>query len=319
MDLDLRLVRYVVCIAEELHFGRAAGRLHITQQALSAQVGRLERRLGIALFIRDRRHVELTPAGALFVEHGRQLLSDADDLLSELADAVPAVRVDMVTEGLPLSTLVTHLRAQLPQVALEFTQHHGLTAAVPRLLATELDVAFGWVGGLQEPLPVPLEHQVVRRERLRLVVPKDHPLAGLTEVPLSRLAAHPIMLHTAKEAAEWERWNDALSAEFGLRIVERVHGHGKASTLAAIRAYGRPAVATLEMPVPEDLVVRPLVAPVPVYEWSMVWRSAHQTPAAIRVTNLIAEIAETLAWQAPPARAYWEPTAGHRRADQPDP
>jgi DNA-binding transcriptional LysR family regulator len=311
MDLDLRLVRYVVCIAEELHFGRAATRLHLTQQTLSAQVSRLERQLGVALFVRDHRHVELTPAGALFVQRGRKLLSDASDMLTEVTGAIPVVRVDMVTEGLPLSVLAAHLRARLPQAALEFTQLHGLTAAVPRLLAAELDVAFGWVGGLVEPLPASLQHQVVRWERLGVMVPEEHPLARLAEVTPAQLAAHPILLHTAKEAAEWERWNEALIAEFGLRVAERLHGHGAASANAAVLTYGHPAVGALGIPLPRGLLARPLVSPVPVYEWSMVWRATNRAPEVIRVLNLITEIAKTFGWQVPPATAYWEPRAGH--------
>ncbi len=304
-------MRYVVCVGEELHFGRAAVRLHITQQTLSAQVSRLERQLGVQLFLRDHRHVELTPAGELFVRRGRRLLSDAESMLTEVMGTVPAVRVDMVTEGLPLSALAAHLRLRLPQTGFEFTQSHGLAAAVPQLLAGELDVAFGWVGGLDEPLPAALEHRVVRRERLGLVVPEEHPLAGFDQVPLGQLAAHPLLLHTAKEASEWERWNELLLAEFGLNVAERLHGHGPASANAAVLTYGHPSVVALEGSVPEGLVTRPLVAPVPLYEWSMVWRSANNTAQTVQVLALITEISQDLGWTAPPTATHWGPAPDH--------
>ncbi|MFE4755032.1 LysR family transcriptional regulator [Streptomyces mirabilis] len=312
MDLDLRVVRYVVCVGEELHFGRAADRLHITQQTLSAQVSRLERQLGVRLFLRDHRHVELTPAGEFFVQRGRRLLANADRMLAEVTGAAPAVRVDMVTEGLPLSALVARLRLGLPRTAFEFTQSHGLGAAVPQLLAGELDVAFGWVGGLDGPFPVPLEHRVVRRERLGLVMPGDHPLASVDEVPLEQLAAYPLLVHTAKEASEWERWNEALAAEFGLRVAERLHGHGPASANAAVLAYGHPSVVALEGPVPGGLVLRPLVAPVPVYEWSMVWLSTNRTTQIRQVLALITEISDAFGWTVPPSAARWAPAGRHR-------
>jgi DNA-binding transcriptional LysR family regulator len=307
VDLDLRLVRYVLGLAEELHFGRAAARLHITQQTLSAQVSKLESQLGVVLFIRDHRHVELTAAGALFAERGRRLLTDAGDMLTEVTAAVPIVRLDMVTEGLPLSALAAELRSRLPTTALEFTQAQGLSAAIPQLLAAELDAAFGWVGGLREPLSPILGHRVVMRAPLGLVLPRDHPLAGLDKVTSAELAAHPILVHTAREAIEWERWNEMFVAEFGLRVAERLHGHGRASVNAAVLAYGHPAIGPLNVTVPKGLVVRPLVAPVPLYEWSMVWRLGNSVPSVVQVLKLITQISAASAWAAPPAGGYWMP------------
>ena len=78
MDLDLRLVRYFVAVADELHFGRAAARLHISQPALSKQVRKLEDDLGAPLLVRDSRHVSLTPYGRQFLEDGRRLLAIAE-------------------------------------------------------------------------------------------------------------------------------------------------------------------------------------------------------------------------------------------------
>jgi DNA-binding transcriptional LysR family regulator len=144
------------------------------------------------------------------------------------------------------------------------------------------------------------------------VLPEDHPLAGLAQVPLSELACYPIVLHTAKEAAEWERWNEALDAEFGLKVAARLRGHGREAANAAILAYGHPGVGPLDAPVPEGLVVRPLVEPVPVYETSMVWRSTNRTPQAVRVLSLIREISEALGWTTAPATAWWKPAAVRR-------
>lgn len=307
VDLDLRLVRYVLCVADELHFGRAAARLHIAQQTLSSQISKLESQLGVTLFIRDHRHVELTEAGALFAERGRRLLTDAGDMLTAVTAAVPVVRLDLVTEGLPLSDLATELRSSLPAAAMEFTQAQGLSAAVPRLLAGELDAAFGWVGGLRGPLNPVLAHRLIMRSPHGVVLPRDHPLAELAEVTPAVLADHPVLLHTAREAAEWERWNELFAAEFGLRVAERLHGHGRSSVNAAILAYGLPAVGPLNVPVSEGLVVRPLVAPVPLYEWSMVWRQGTSVPSVLRVLKLITTIAATAGWTAPPPGEYWTP------------
>ncbi len=77
MDLDLRLVRYFVTVADELHFGRAAARLFISQPALSKQIRKLENDVGSRLFVRDSRHVTLTPRGERFHDDARQLLAIA--------------------------------------------------------------------------------------------------------------------------------------------------------------------------------------------------------------------------------------------------
>jgi len=74
MDLDIRLVRYFVAVADELHFGRAAAKLYISQPALSKQIRKLESELGTQLLVRDSRHVALTARGELFLDDARQLL-----------------------------------------------------------------------------------------------------------------------------------------------------------------------------------------------------------------------------------------------------
>ncbi len=78
MDLDIRLVRYFVAVADELHFGRAAAKLYISQPALSKQIRKLENEVGTQLLVRDSRHVELTARGERFLEDARQLLALAD-------------------------------------------------------------------------------------------------------------------------------------------------------------------------------------------------------------------------------------------------
>ncbi|MFC9357395.1 LysR family transcriptional regulator [Rhodococcus sp. NPDC057014] len=86
-QLDLRLLSYFVAVADELHFGRAAARLHIAQPSLSVQIRKLEHTLGAVLLLRNSRHVELTPAGQVLLEESRRMLADAERIVALTRDA----------------------------------------------------------------------------------------------------------------------------------------------------------------------------------------------------------------------------------------
>jgi DNA-binding transcriptional LysR family regulator len=309
VDLDLRLVRYAVVLADELHFARAAARLQIAQQTLSAQIARLEDRLGLQLFTRDRRHVELTPAGELFVRRGRDLLAEASDLVAELhTTAAPPLRLDVITEGLTPGIIARELRPRLGDVPLEVVQGQGLAATAPAIAAGLVDLAFGWVEGIADQLPTGLSHQLVRWEPVGVALPADHPLAAYEQVPTRELAAHPLVVHVATEAADWRAWNEQAAAAFGLHIGWSLQGHGRDSANAVVVTYDAPAFAPLVGTVPDGLAIRPVVDPVPLCPVSVVWRSHGHTPARIRrAVSAIHEIAAEHNWLDRPLADHWIP------------
>src|SRR4051794_33996165 len=103
VPVELRQLRYFVAVAEELHFGRAAERLHMSQSPLSRAIRELERELGVVLFVRATRRVELTRAGITLLERGRRALADVDLAIDETRRAgAPERRTATIGHG-PLS------------------------------------------------------------------------------------------------------------------------------------------------------------------------------------------------------------------------
>jgi DNA-binding transcriptional LysR family regulator len=311
VDLDLRQVRYAVTLAEELHFGRAAGRLVIAQQTLSAQIRSLEKRLSVPLFVRDRRHVALTPAGETFVKRGRRLLTEAESLVEEVTHTHVPLRIDVPNEGLPSTLLFQYLRTQTHDLPFEAALSHGLTKVLPRLLAGDLDLGFGRPHGLGRPLAAGIATTPVGLEPIGIILPTDHPLADHDRVPCAALAEHPLLVHSADETAEWRDWVDQAVAAFGLQVATHVRGHGRASAQVAVQALRHPAFSLISAHLPDGLTARPLTDPVPLYHWHAVWNTSHAHPALKRTLELIRTYARTHHWHRPPAAAWWLPQPDH--------
>lgn len=305
--LDLRVVRYVVAVAEELHFGRAATILMVSQQTLSAQIRRLETRLGVPLFVRDRRRVELTAAGQVFVERGRRLLADAEDLLGELARVPLPIRIDIIQDGSSPSVIARHLQAQFPDTTIQLYEGSGLGYAVSRLLSGELDLAFGRVHGIRRRWPATLQHAIVFRQPIGVALPADHPLADEPEVGVARLAEFPILLYSGRESSDWHNWQEDLVETFDLSVGRRLRGYGPSFLSRLALTHGLPVFASMNDPGGDGAVVRPVVDPVPLFPCSAVWRENRRDP---RLPNLLCAMHEFVAsrgWLGLPDRPWWMP------------
>src|SRR6185312_835287 len=144
--MELRLLRYFVAVAEELHFGRAAERLRIAAPSLSQQIKALEASVGTPLFVRDRRHVELTPAGRMLLPDAREILGLAARAQRRLAGATGALRVGYV------SWLPEQLAAS---AALDIRVDEWVMPShiqIARVLDCGLDAAVAWAGSRDERL-----------------------------------------------------------------------------------------------------------------------------------------------------------------------
>ena len=309
-ELDLRLLRAFVAVAEELHFTRAANRLYVAQQALSRDIGRLESQVGARLFARSTRRVTLTADGERLLVHARSLLALNDAALNDLRGATRPLLVDVIGEGLTAARIVDAARQAARQ--LEFTVRYGggMGAALRQLLAGRLDVAFGRTEGLGRSFPAELTRRLVRYEPLALLLSEGHPLAALVEVPLERLRGMEIDASVGNEdAPEWVDLTVALLEAFGARpSPPHPHVIGTSETARHLQSNGVPILTMSECPAVPGGVVRPLVEPVPVYPWAIVHHRDAEYSELATLRSVATELAEKEGWQKPPDGA-WLPSA----------
>src|SRR5690348_974291 len=196
MDLEPRLLRYFLAVAEELHFGRAAARLYISQPSLSNQIHKLERTLGTDLFVRTSRHVELTTAGRVLLEEASLALAALERAAerARLAGAGIAGTVRLAyTPAASFGTLGTILAAvEDDNPNMTIVPSEVFSAAIPgRVLAGKVDV-----GLALHPEPMQgVRTERVRVEPLALLVGKRHRLAAVeSKIPLASLESETLLL-----------------------------------------------------------------------------------------------------------------------------
>jgi DNA-binding transcriptional LysR family regulator len=192
--MELRHLRYFVAVAEELHFRRAAERLHVAQPAVSEQVRKLEAELGVRLLDRDHRSVSLTDAGAAMLDEARQVLVQAEvaqRAARQAGDrAAGRLRVGYLPDALPLSVprLLRRFSIMAPAVRISFATG-GARHLLEGVRAGRLDVALTC-------LPAPVSGlRVVRigEERAVAALPEGHPCSGEAEISLGGLERTPLV------------------------------------------------------------------------------------------------------------------------------
>ncbi|MEV0320216.1 LysR family transcriptional regulator [Streptomyces sp. NPDC050658] len=290
--MELRQVRYFLALAEECHFGRAATRLHIAQPALSQQIKQLEQELGVALFHRSTRRVELTEAGRQLTGYARSLLAESERArahMAELADG-HAGRVSVGFIGTATYDVLPHVartvRARLPHITLDLRGE----LLTPQLVDGLLDGTFDLAVLRSGPETEGVSSTPLRTEPLVAVLPAHHPMAAAPRIPLASLAGEAFVVHPAQSRSVM--YDHVLSAcrRSGFRPASLVEV-GETATLVVLVAAGH-GVAL----VPESVQSLRLdgVTYVPLAEPETVdlvlGRRAHgHSPAARQVTSIIEE------------------------------
>jgi DNA-binding transcriptional LysR family regulator len=192
--MELRHLRYFVAVAEELHFGRAARRLNVSQPPLSVQIRTLEREIGTPLLVRTQRRVELTEAGRVLLEEARRLLGQAEAAVTHVRRAAEgtvgrlAIGFVSTVDYSMLPPLVRRFRHKHPGIGLKLLELTG-DRQQALLQSGELDLGLSIL-----PSPAPaLTRRPVFREPLIAAVPASHALAGRRRASLRSLAAEPFI------------------------------------------------------------------------------------------------------------------------------
>ncbi|MFJ8724090.1 LysR family transcriptional regulator [Streptomyces sp. NPDC003343] len=311
--LDTRLLRSFLAAAEELHFTRAASRLYVAQQALSRDIRRLERELGAELFVRTTRQVALTPDGARLLPYARRVLEAQSALLAAFGRAAEPERpllVDVNSPGLIGGRVLERARELVPDIDLMARYESGLTGAAAEILAGRLDVSFGRFAGLDPAVRARLDQQPVRYERMAIVLPEDHRLAPLAEVPLSELAGETVYAGAGNpRTPEWTDLARRLFENRGIRLAPPAPLAVGAEEFQRIMAKrGDPILAVVGFPPLPRMVLRPLVDPVPLSPVSLVWRKGVAHPGIDALRRSAVELGAEDRWLRP-ADGAWLPAA----------
>ncbi|HEX7373506.1 MAG TPA: DNA-binding transcriptional regulator OxyR [Steroidobacteraceae bacterium] len=283
--MNLRDLRYLVALADERHFGKAAASCHVSQPTLSAQIRKLEDYLGVPLVERQPRRVALTEPGEKIVARARKLLQEADAIV-ELArtDRDPLagpLRLALIPTVGPylLPHVAVRLKRDLPRVKLMLYEHQT-APLLDKLRAGELDM-----GILALPVDTDgLEAMPLYDEPFTLAVPANHPLADKDKVRVEDLKGERLLLledghclrDQALEVCSRVRVNEdqdyrATSLETLRQMVAAGHGITLLPQLAAETPVG----------IARGLRVKPFVKPTPVRTIGAVWRKSTTRGKAI--------------------------------------
>ena len=278
--MEFRQLRYFVTVAQELHFGKAAERLDITQPALSKQIRVLETDIGVQLFIRTKRTVELTQAGEVFAIQAQQLLNQAAEAI-QLAQRTTKGEVGKLTIGFTPTATYTVLpksigrfRSLYPQVEIAMLEL-STEAQVTALNHNEINLGF-----LHPPIDRRgLELYPILSEEFVVVLPKQHHLNQKQLLSLEDLAKEPFILHSRSEGPFLYDGFLKLCRQAGFqpKIAQETNSHQTRICLVAA-GMGITFIPTgLQILVSEDLVCKPIKIPLKL-EFAAAWRSLITIP-----------------------------------------
>jgi len=289
--MELRQLEAFVAVAEELHFGRAAARLHMAQSPLSQGIRRLEAELGVDLLQRTTRRVELLPAGEAFLPRARELLAGVDAAAQD-ARAAAAGELGRLALGFTgsmtyalLPLLAKAIRAQLPRVTLDLHGELLTPEQVERLTGGALDVAL---------LRPPIAHaalciEPVGSEPLVVALPHGHRLARLDRVPVADLADEPFIAYPSHFRSVLHDAVENTCAQNGFVPVVAIEVAETSTLISFVAADVGVALvpASAQVMTVQGTVYRPLAGPSQAVQLAMCWRKGDTSPTVRMALEII--------------------------------
>lgn len=292
--MELRHLRYFLAVAEERHFGRAAARLHMAQPPLSQQIRQLEAELGVQLLNRSTRRVELTRAGAAYLERVRTVLAAVDDA-GEVARRVSAGLQGRLSVGCVgsatyslLPAVARRLREELPGVEVAFRGEMLGAQQVAALQRRDIDLAL-----LRPPVADPaIRVRTLRGDALIVALPDGHRLAARKRLRVTDLRDEDFVVHAVRDSAMYGVVRRLCGrAGFEPRVRHEVM---ETSTLVTFVAAGL-GVAIVPEPVAQlgvpGTVYRPLAAAGARIDLAVAVRADDESPVLAQATRVLFQLA----------------------------
>jgi DNA-binding transcriptional LysR family regulator len=285
--MELRQLRYLQALAEELHFGRAAQRLGIAQPALTQQIQTLERDLGAKLFQRTKRSVHLTVAGRLTLEQAIRTLEQAERTATVARKAGRGEQGSVVIGFVgsaafsgTLSKIIFDYRKTNPDIQLHLHEL-DISQQVEDVHNGRIDVGF-----IRPPVlrwPDGVTSLILSREPVIIALPKGHPLSRRSAVPVAALANESFIATQFQEGVGFYAQVAAIcrAGELTPRITQRGRQFGAIASLVGAGlgvAFVPDSVRNLRLP---NVVYRPLAGAKGTTDLALVFRRSEQAPAVV--------------------------------------
>ena len=281
--MELRQLQYFVAVAEELHFGRAAERLHIAEQPLGYQIRKLEAELGFKLLARTTRSVSLTPAGASLLEDAKKILA-LTDRATDSAGRIASGEAGVVRLGYESATVLSILpsfvklfRAEYPDIDLVLTEYSQ--AGLKSLMEEETDAC---LVTRYERLPAGIEYHRVKGDIAVVALPADSPLASKEEVKLSDLGEKRFLGYRGMESGPVNQFLKQLVAasDVDISVFQEAESYIALLGLVAAGLGFTIVTSSAEQFFADDIAYRPLANPRVTVDYGLALRHNNSIAAA---------------------------------------
>lgn len=288
--MELRHLKYFLAVAEELHFGRAAARIYIAQPPLSQQIKQLEAEIGVKLFNRTKRRVELTEAGKIFQQEAYAVLERLENGVLKAQQAALGeagwLSIGFVSsinyEILP--KVLREFRRQYPDVEIFLQEMHNLEQT-QSLLEKRIHVGFARM----PPASREIVSKIIAREPLIIALPSAHKLRKKNNLKLAELENEPFIVFSQSRPSPFYEYILRLCAEAGFQpsIVQQVGEIQTALGLVAAEIGVALVPASTHNLHREGVIYKSLAAPQPIIEMTMQFRKDEASPVVERFMEII--------------------------------